>query len=117
MRIGKLLLIAVMVLGYTIGMLSPVTGQTKKSSGPNGAAIFEDKCSTCHEGGENTVEEDKTLKLDALKKNGFNGVDDIKKRVEEGKGVMPTFKEELKPAEIDAVANYVWSQAQKGWKK
>jgi cytochrome c6 len=81
-----------------------------------GKAVFEDNCVACHDGGNNTIEAPKTLKLDALKKFGFNGPEDIKKRVQDGAGVMPAFKEQLKPAQIDAVAAYVWSQAQKGWK-
>ena len=81
-----------------------------------GATVFERECTACHAGGNNTIENDKTLKLDALKKFGFNAPTDIHKRVEEGKGVMPVFKDSLKAEEIDAVANYVWTQAQKGWK-
>jgi cytochrome c6 len=81
-----------------------------------GKAVFEDNCIACHDGGNNTIEAAKTLKLDALKKFGFNSTEDIKKRVQDGAGVMPAFKEQLKPAQIDAVAAYVWSQAQKGWK-
>jgi len=82
-----------------------------------GKKVFEDNCVVCHANGNNTVEATKTLKADALKANGFSSVEDVKKRVVEGKGVMPTFKETLKPAEIDAVANYVWTQAQSNsWK-
>jgi mono/diheme cytochrome c family protein len=86
----------------------------------SGAKVFAEHCTTCHEGGNNTIEKEKTLKLPALKANGFKGPADIKQRVREGKGIMPAFAEEpdpkLKPEEIDAVANYVWGRAQKGWK-
>ena len=82
-----------------------------------GKKVFEDNCVVCHANGNNTVEATKTLKADALKANGFSSVEDVKKRVVEGKGVMPTFKETLKASEIEAVASYVWSQAQSNsWK-
>ncbi len=66
--------------------------------------MFEANCSPCHEGGNNTVEATKTLKAAALKENGFSSVADVKTRVEEGKGVMPVFKGQLKAEEIEAVA-------------
>lgn len=115
MRYAKLIVLFVFVVSYSLSMLSSATGQTKGGN-KLGAKVFADNCSPCHEGGNNSVESDKTLKLAALKANGFNGVPDIKKRVEEGKGVMPVFKDQLKAAEIEAVANYVWERAQKDWK-
>ncbi len=109
----------ILVLFVAVATLTTITsafatGQASHSK--LGAKVFEANCSPCHANGANTVEATKTLKADALKENGFNGVADIKKRVEEGKGVMPVFKDQLKPAEIDAVANYVWEQSQKDWK-
>jgi len=74
--------------------------------------VFEDNCVVCHANGNNTVETTKTLKADALKANGFSSVEDVKKRVIEGKAIMPSFKETLKASEIEAVADYVWNQAQ-----
>ncbi|KAF0248664.1 MAG: cytochrome c mono- and diheme variants family [bacterium] len=97
----------------------------KKSAGKKGgggaaalgARIFQKECTACHDGGNNTIESEKTLKADAFKKFGFNSVADVKKRVENGAGVMPVYKDVLKPNEIDAVANYVWNKSQKkGWK-
>lgn len=116
MKKAKLTILTVFA---AIAALSSITsafaiGQTANTK--LGAKIFEANCSPCHSNGENTVETAKTLKSAALKENGFNSVPDIKKRVEEGKGVMPVFKSQLKPEEIDAVANYVWEKAQKGWK-
>ncbi|MEW6730106.1 MAG: c-type cytochrome [Acidobacteriota bacterium] len=127
MRQGKLITVCVFALAFSLAMLSSATGQTKKSSGKTGGAksgassaagakVFEGNCTVCHEGGNNTVDPPKTLKLAALKQYGFNGPEDIKKRVNEGQGIMPPFKDTLKPAEIDAVAAYVWAQAQKDWK-
>ena len=114
----KLIVVAICMLVSTIAISA--TGQPSTSINVDnklGKQVFEDNCVVCHKGGNNTVEATKTLKMDALKENGFSSVEDVKKRVSEGKGVMPTFKETLKPSEIEAVANYVWSQAQSNsWK-
>ncbi len=120
MKQGKLAVLLTLILGISLVAFTPATGQTKKG-GKGGAAalgakVFDENCTACHDGGNNTVEAEKTLHLDALKKNGFNGPPDIVKRVEEGKGIMPVFKDQLKPEEIEAVANYVWGKAQKDWK-
>lgn len=114
----KLLIVVIFIIAFSLLTFSSATGQTKKKpAGDAGAKLFEEHCATCHDGGLNTIEADKTLMLDALKKNGFNGVDDIKARVLEGKGIMPSFKDELKADEVTAVSTYVWAQAQKNWKK
>lgn len=116
MRNAKLIVLSSFItITCLVGISSAFAiGQTNNSK--LGAKVFEANCSPCHAGGENTVEAAKTLKSDALKANGFNGVADIKKRVEEGKGVMPVFKDQLKPTEIDAVANYVWEKSKDNWK-
>ncbi|MBK7997048.1 MAG: c-type cytochrome [Blastocatellia bacterium] len=121
MKKVKIFALLAFVFMLSLTLISPVMGQkksTKKSSGSAnvGAKIFKTECTTCHAGGKNVVEAEKTLELATLKKFGFNGPEDIKKRISEGAGVMPAYKDSLKPAEIDAVANYVWAQAQKGWK-
>jgi cytochrome c6 len=133
MRKNKLVVLVTVICCASLLMLTPVIGKTKrgtakaatskraaqKKSGANalGKKIFNDNCTACHEGGNNTIEADKTLKAEALKTNGFNSPADIEKRVEEGKGVMPSFKDQLKPAEIKAEAEYVWATSQaNGWK-
>ena len=118
MRSIKLIVVAISltVMSFAIS----ATGHPSTSTNADnklGKQVFEDNCVVCHANGNNTVEATKTLKMDALKANGFAGADDIKKRVLEGKGVMPSFKETLKTSEVDAVASYVWSQAQtNSWK-
>lgn len=113
MKYTKLMILTLVVALVSLAAISSATGQT---SNKLGAKVFESNCSPCHAGGENTIEATKTLKTAALKENGFNGVVDIKKRVQEGKGVMPVFKDQLKANEIDAVAGYVWEKAQSNWK-
>jgi cytochrome c6 len=116
MKKAKLTILTVFAV---IAALSSITsafaiGQTNNSK--LGAKVFEASCSPCHAGGDNTVEAAKTLKAAALKENGFTSAADVKKRVEQGKGVMPVFKDQLKPQEIDAVASYVWEKGQNNWK-
>ena len=125
MKKTKVFALFMVVFVISLTLISPAMGQ-KKSTGKKGVAtsgaalgakIFQKHCTACHDGGNNTIESEKTLKAEALKKFGFNGVPDIKNRVENGAGVMPVYKDILKPNEIDAVANYVWNKSQKkGWK-
>jgi cytochrome c6 len=124
MRQKKLVAALVLIIALTLSVLPSVTGQTAKKGGAKkgggasaaGAKVFNEQCTTCHDGGGNSIEANKTLKLADLKANGFNSPADIQQRVKEGKGIMPAFEEQLKPAEINAVAAYVWAKAQKDWK-
>jgi cytochrome c6 len=125
MRQKKIAAAIVLLLALSLSVLSTATGQTKKDGAkkkaPAGAAglgakVFDRECATCHEGGNNSIEASKTLKLADLKANGFESPADIQKRVREGKAIMPAFETMLKPAEIEAVAAYVWGKAQKDWK-
>jgi cytochrome c6 len=121
MRRAKLVALMTFVLTISLVAFSSAEGQTKKGGGDKGGAalgkkVFDDQCTACHDGGGNSIEGDKTLKMADLKREGMDNVAAIKKRVEDGKGIMPEFKAQLKPAEIEAVANYVLAQAQKDWK-
>ena len=81
----------------------------------SGAKIFSANCAACHAGGNNVVNAAKTLKQDALEKYEMNSVDAITYQVNNGKNAMPAFKGRLSDAQIDDVATYVLSQAEKGW--
>lgn len=81
-----------------------------------GFKVFDDNCSGCHDGGENLIAEEKSLKKEALEENGFKSPEDIEKIVLSGKSIMPSFKESLSEEEIKALAAYVWAQSQKDWK-
>ena len=82
----------------------------------NAAKLFEFHCSGCHINGGNIVRRGKTLKLGALQKNGFDGVEAIAAIVTNGKANMSAYSDRLTPAEIEAVSAYVWEQAQKNWR-
>ena len=57
----------------------------------------------------------KTLKKDALEKYEMNSLEAIITQVYNGKNAMPKFGGRLTDAQIEDVATYVLSQAEKGW--
>ena len=81
----------------------------------SGAKIFSVNCAACHAGGNNVVNGAKTLKKEALDKYEMNSLEAIVYQVSNGKNAMPAFKDRLTDAQIDDVATYVLSQADKGW--
>jgi cytochrome c6 len=81
----------------------------------HGAKVFSANCAACHVGGGNVVNAAKTLKQSALEQNGMASLDAIKTQVTKGKNAMPSFNGRLSPADIEDVASYVLSQAEKGW--
>lgn len=81
-----------------------------------GAKIFTANCASCHAGGKNLVQANKTLKKDALEKYDMYSSEAIVAQVTKGKNAMPAFKGRLKPEQIENVAAYVLDQADKDWK-
>ncbi|NJL09404.1 MAG: c-type cytochrome [Calothrix sp. SM1_7_51] len=82
----------------------------------SGAKVFSANCASCHAGGKNLVQAQKSLKKEALEKYGMYSAQAIITQVTKGKGAMPAFGKRLKPAQIEDVAAYVLAQADKGWK-
>ncbi|NJN76092.1 MAG: c-type cytochrome [Synechococcaceae cyanobacterium RL_1_2] len=72
-------------------------------------------CAACHTGGRNAVNPQKTLSKEDLTKWDMFDLEKIKAQVTNGKAAMPKFGGKLSEEEIDAVANYVLSQAEAGW--
>ncbi|MDJ0688679.1 MAG: c-type cytochrome [Xenococcaceae cyanobacterium MO_188.B32] len=81
----------------------------------NGAKIFSANCAACHAGGNNAVNPQKTLKKADLEKYDKNSIDAIVTQVTNGKNAMPAFGGRLTSDQIEDVATYVLSQADKGW--
>ncbi|MBF2028869.1 MAG: c-type cytochrome [Oscillatoriales cyanobacterium C42_A2020_001] len=81
----------------------------------NGAKIFNANCSACHVGGNNVIISGKTLKKEALAKYGMDSLEAIKTQVTNGKNAMPAFRSRLNQMQIEDVAAFVLSQAEKGW--
>ncbi len=81
----------------------------------NGASLFTANCAACHAGGKNLVNAQKTLSKADLEKYDMYDLDKIKTQINKGKAAMPSFLGRLTDAEIEDVASYVLSQADKGW--
>lgn len=80
-----------------------------------GTQVFASNCAACHIGGGNAVNPAKTLKTDDLVANGKDTAEAIVTQVTNGNGAMPAFAGRLTPEQIENVAAYVLSQADKGW--
>merc|ERR1719375_3117947 len=78
------------------------------------APLFGGNCAACHAGGNNAVVAEKKLKKEALTQFGMYDIEKIKTQVTNGKNAMPAFGEKLAPDDIEDVATYVLSQADKG---
>ena len=80
-----------------------------------GKQIFSANCAACHAGGKNLVNAAKSLNKADLDKYGMNSAEAIITQVTNGKAAMPAFKGRLNDKQIEDVAAYVLSQAEKGW--
>ncbi|MBF2057184.1 MAG: c-type cytochrome [Cyanobacterium sp. T60_A2020_053] len=81
----------------------------------NGAKIFSANCASCHMGGRNVVNSAKTLQKSDLEKYDMYSLEKIVYQVANGKAAMPRFLGRLNEQQIEDVASYVLSQADKGW--
>jgi cytochrome c6 len=81
----------------------------------NGAQVFQANCAVCHANGANRIMANKTLKQDALERYNMDSKEAIVTQIQNGKSAMPAFLGRLNEAQIEAVAEYVLSQAKKGW--
>ncbi len=96
---------------FTLAFSSPALAGDAAS----GAKIFSANCASCHAGGKNLVQANKTLQKDALEKYGMYSVEAIVSQVTNGKNAMPAFKGRLNATQIEDVATYVYETATKGW--
>jgi len=80
-----------------------------------GAQLFENHCAGCHVNGGNIIRRGRTLRLEALKRNGLADPAAIAAVAAAGRGQMSGYGEVLGPGGPEAVAAWVWEQAQAGW--
>nr|YP_009393433.1 cytochrome c553 [Bostrychia simpliciuscula]ARW61995.1 cytochrome c553 [Bostrychia simpliciuscula] len=81
-----------------------------------GEQIFTQNCAACHSGGNNVINPEKTLKIEALKLYNMNSIQAITNQVTNGnKAGMPAFGGRLSDEDIQNVANFVLNQANVGW--
>lgn len=102
-----------------VGLFAAAVGTTSPAFAidmKNGEEVFNANCAGCHAGGENAVNAEKTLKQSKLKQYGKYEIPNIVMQVTKGnKDGMPAFGERLFTPDINDVAAYVRSQADKGW--
>lgn len=108
----RLLLIALLVMALVGTIPTPAA---LAADGADGAKVFTTNCAACHIGGGNVVNGAKTLKKAALEQYQMDSLKAIQSQVLNGKNAMPAFKGRLTEAQIENVASYVLSQAEKGW--
>lgn len=98
---------AIDVAAYVASVVGSGGSSSSSSLGTNGASIFKSQCAGCHTlaaaGATGTVGPN----LDQLKP----AMSIVVRQVTNGGAVMPAFKGKLSPAQIDAVAKYVSSNA------
>ena len=90
----------------------PAAVQAEPSSG---ARLFEAHCAGCHLQGGNIIRRGKTLKLAALERQGIASQAAIAAIAAAGVGQMSGYGEVLGEDGTEAVAAWVWQQAQAGW--
>jgi cytochrome c6 len=106
----------VALIGFCLVILVTLTEPALAANIDNGAKLFEVHCAGCHINGGNIVRRNKTLKLKALERNGYNTVDSITTIVANGKANMSAYKNRLSETEMVDVSTYVLEQANQGWK-
>jgi cytochrome c6 len=87
------------------------------AAGRNGAQLFAQHCAGCHINGGNIIRRGRTLRLAALQRNGIEGSATIAAIASGGIGQMGGYSEVLGEGGPEAVAEWVWQQAQTGWPK
>jgi len=80
-----------------------------------GARLFEAHCAGCHLQGGNIIRRRKTLRLAALEREGIASEAAIAAITAAGVGQMSGYGAVLGEAGTQAVAAWVWQQAQAGW--
>ena len=101
----KFLLLTFSVLAFIFSLINTASAN----------AIFDQHCASCHAGGKNIMNPDKTLTKESLDKNGVNNLDAVKALVSKGKSPMPGFASVLDEKQIGEVSQFVLDQAKKGW--
>ncbi|MBM5804011.1 MAG: cytochrome C6 [Cyanobacteria bacterium K_DeepCast_35m_m2_155] len=84
-------------------------------AGADGGVLFENHCAGCHVNGGNIIRRGKTLKLAALERQGLDSPEAIARVAAAGIGQMSGYGAVLGEGGAEAVAAYVWAQAQAGW--
>jgi cytochrome c6 len=122
------LLSALVVLLLVLGLILPPPAlgfpgaaaafdliDSEAASLETGSRLFEAHCAGCHVQGGNILRRSKTLKLAALQRNGAASPEVIATIAASGIGQMGGYGQALGDGGAEAVAAWVWQQAQDGW--
>jgi len=80
-----------------------------------GRELFTNHCAGCHVNGGNIVRRGQTLRLAALRRNGIEGPAAIAAIAAGGRGQMGGYGAVLGEGGAEAVARWVWQQAEADW--
>jgi cytochrome c6 len=106
LRLLLLALLALLVLWPRPALAAPAAA---------GAELFGQHCAGCHIHGGNIIRRGKTLKLAALERQGLASPEAIARVAAGGLGQMAGYGAVLGEGGPEAVAAYVWQQAQADW--
>lgn len=77
-------------------------------AGPDGKALFETYCASCHRGGGNIINPKKTLKASDMAANGVKDAKDVMKLIRNpGPGMVKYDEKTLSDKEAKAISEYV----------
>mmetsp|Transcript_10513 Transcript_10513/g.10149 ORF Transcript_10513/g.10149 Transcript_10513/m.10149 type:complete len:149 (+) Transcript_10513:74-520(+) len=108
MNMGNKITVAVIA-----GVMALAPAATFAADMENGAQVFAGNCAACHAGGNNVIQNEKTLRKEALTEYLAGGLKEtsIVMQVTNGKNAMPAFGGRLDDDEISDVAAYVYDQS------
>ena len=86
------------------------------STGETPAQLFELHCAGCHANGGNIIRRGKNLKARAMARNGVDSPAAVAAIVTDGKGLMSAYGDRFTPAQVEALATYVWQRSQDNWR-
>jgi len=107
--------LAVLLVLLTAMVLMGAMPARADLAGPDGGELFANHCAGCHVNGGNIIRRGKTLRLAALERNGIHDAQRIAAIAAVGLGQMSGYGGVLGDGGPEAVADYVWQQAQLDW--
>ena len=116
-RLLQLLVVLLLAPLLLIGLFwaQPAWGQDAASAPADGQQLFASHCVGCHLQGGNIIRRGKTLRMDALRRNGIAEPAAIARIAAAGVGQMGGYGDVLGPGGSERVADWVWQQAEAGW--
>lgn len=108
------LAVVLLVVLTALGLIGAAPARASLAS-PDGGELFANHCAGCHVNGGNIIRRGKTLRLAALERNGIQDAQRIATIAAAGLGQMSGYGAVLGEGGAEAVANYVWQQAQLDW--